>query len=995
MHRHAEPIISDSEPEHTSPLPQLPSHKPSASRSSRRRTSDERPGLSTGEADGREVLVLSSASEGEGENGAKPVTSSYFSHAATKRRKRPSPGGSSDWPFAGLVGLEPRRSGSSGARHASSDSRSRSGSSAELAIPTLPPASAAPSTAPSRSPDLAPSPSTSFNTAPCPGLSFISARELLAASDSPAPRADDSDEELLPPAQLGRAPSAAVKEAVPVAAKQKKKKPTPAPPRSASVESHSSVEVLEPAPRGKSASRPAKAAPRRRRADKLVAEDDVAVREDSATSGGSSTGSLPPPPSEWRDRFERGASSSAQATGAPRGDSQTPAPTPSSSVRRKPWDDLEAKLAAGQGKKKATKPRTRAVKAGKAEVVEVDELASDEDEAAIVVSSSVGRASSSRSASTSEAAKPRSMAAAFLPKPMALPADARLRLLSSCPLPLCGLPLPTTKALSTRQNHLRLCAKKLDITAATVSDLVDAQIVALSDAAVDARLARAESRTLFDDTIGRGLGGAGKMDVHVVGVEGYAGGDPVAWYRATKEVQDELDLARKKAERPREVKLERMAKEIRRERAEAAKRGEGAGWDNGDEDKPRVGAAGDEDEDFAALPPSTGRLRAETPATRKAVAQRADALLGTTSARATSATVDSDGDDVLDFDGVDGPLFTCDMTPPRPTQVLEPSHFAPSTRLDDSDSSVEVLKTTTATTSGAAATRPRSPFRGLLLQDPCSNRNADKGPQLGRRSSSMRARDSLWRAAAGRDDAALKVVLKQPRHDSDDESAHAERDARDENACDDCLPQPARLPAPAPRLHHSGPSASPTSVVPPAPASAASAPPDYSSLSLAALQRKVAAYGFRPSKERGVLERQLVDVWRALHPAGASETGVAEAEAKLGVAGSSSSSSSPAPKKTRGRKKKVVAAQEDDADGTAAQADGESVGEKLRRLVVADEGLYLRILRYEPIHLDEFVGLASQAGVKVAKPLLVRFLDEQSITFFTQDPTGGTRRRYR
>ncbi|KPV73792.1 uncharacterized protein RHOBADRAFT_54973 [Rhodotorula graminis WP1] len=988
MHRRPEPVISDSEPEDTSPLPHLSAHKTASSRSSRRRTSDERPGLSTGEADGREVLVLSSASEGEDENGAKPVTSSYFSLAATKRRKRPSSGTPDDWPFAGLVDREPRRSsGLSGARHASSDSRSRSGSGAELAIPTLPSPSAAPSTAPSHSPDLAPAASTSYDIASRAGLSFVSARDLLAASGSAAPRADDTDDELLPPAQLGRASSAAVKgtsDVVVDAPKKKKKKPTPAPPRSASVESDPSIEVLEPGPRGTSASRPVKAAPRRRRADKVVADNDVVVREDSAASGGSSTGSLPPPPSEWRDRFERGASSGAHAAGASRGDSQAPAPapTPSSSVRRKPWEDLEAKLASGQGKKKAAKPRARAVKAAKAEVVEVDELASDEDDAAVVASNGAGRASSSRSASTAAATKPRSKAVGLLPTPMALPADARLRLLSSCPLPLCDFALPTTKALSTRQTHLRTCAKKLDITAATVSDLVDAQIVALSEAADAARLARADSRTQFDEAIGRGQGAAANADVHVVGVEGFDGRDPSQWYRAIKEVQDEFDLARKKAERPREAKLERMAKEIRRERAEAAKCGSSAVQDNGEDDKPHVGAAGaddDGDDGFAAMPAATGRLRAETPAARRVVVQRADTLLGSTSARAAPTTIDSDGDDVLDFG--DGPVFTCDLTPPRPTQVLEPSLFAPSTRLD-SDSSVEVLEaaaatTTTTTTSGATARRSRSPFRGLLLQDPCSNRLTVKGPQLGRRRSSTNVRDSLWRAAAGRDDAALKVVLKKRRHASDDD--------------DDCLPRPARLPAPVRRLEHTASTAANAPSAASAPASdPAAAPPDYSSLSLAALQRKAAAYGFRPSKERTVLERQLAGVWRVLHPAGASATGGAEVGAS-----SSLSSSSPPPKKTRGRKKKVVAVEEDDMDGRAAQADDEPVGEKLRRLVVADEGLYLRVLRYEPIHLDEFVALAAKGGVKIAKPLLVRFLDEQSITFFTQDPTGGTRRRYR
>lgn len=201
---------------------------------------------------------------------------------------------------------------------------------------------------------------------------------------------------------------------------------------------------------------------------------------------------------------------------------------------------------------------------------------------------------------------------------------------------------------------------------------------------------------------------------------------------------------------------------------------------------------------------------------------------------------------------------------------------------------------------------------------------------------------------------------------------------------DSPLPTP-----PGPRRRTDQPAASSTTHAPRASPPAA---PDYSSHSVAALQREVAKYGFRPSKERAVLERQLGDVWRALHCNGApsaeagEEEEVVEPEEKK--------------KKTRGRKKKGVPPGED-GEEQQEEEDTETVGEKLRRLVLADEALYLRVLRYEvrhsceahcvsvqvadaplpsslqPIHFDEFVALAAQGGVKVAKPLLVRFLDEQ------------------
>ncbi|KAM0752880.1 hypothetical protein T439DRAFT_323489 [Meredithblackwellia eburnea MCA 4105] len=152
--------------------------------------------------------------------------------------------------------------------------------------------------------------------------------------------------------------------------------------------------------------------------------------------------------------------------------------------------------------------------------------------------------------------------------------------------------------------------------------------------------------------------------------------------------------------------------------------------------------------------------------------------------------------------------------------------------------------------------------------------------------------------------------------------------------------------------------------------------PDWSTYAVPKLQAEVAKYGFRISKERSVLEDQLTKVWIAMHP-----PPVALKEIETG--GTS--------KKPRSRKKKVGAGEEEMPEDV-----GETVAERLRKAIMEDsQNLYLKVLRYEPIFFDEVVAFAADRNIKVSKPLLMKCLDEMSITFYTQDPTGGTRARYR
>lgn len=170
---------------------------------------------------------------------------------------------------------------------------------------------------------------------------------------------------------------------------------------------------------------------------------------------------------------------------------------------------------------------------------------------------------------------------------------------------------------------------------------------------------------------------------------------------------------------------------------------------------------------------------------------------------------------------------------------------------------------------------------------------------------------------------------------------------------------------------------------PPRPSTSAAPPPpppgmpDYASWNLAVLQSQVSQYGYRISKERSVLVAQLTKVWCAINlPAG-----VAKPARK--------------PRAKPAKKKKVLVSDAEDGDGEDEEGEQETVGERLRKLILADDELYMKVLRYEPIFFDEIVALAAANGIKAAKPLLMRCLDEQCVTFFTQDPASGTRKRYR
>ena len=96
--------------------------------------------------------------------------------------------------------------------------------------------------------------------------------------------------------------------------------------------------------------------------------------------------------------------------------------------------------------------------------------------------------------------------------------------------------------------------------------------------------------------------------------------------------------------------------------------------------------------------------------------------------------------------------------------------------------------------------------------------------------------------------------------------------------------------------------------------------PDYTALPIADLQKQVAKFGFRSSKERSVLVDQLEKVWMAMHP----QESVGKTKKKKAV--------------TKKKQKEVPVEDEEEVA---------SLGERLRAMVVGDQVMYMKVLRYE------------------------------------------------
>ncbi|WWD22062.1 hypothetical protein CI109_106550 [Kwoniella shandongensis] len=226
--------------------------------------------------------------------------------------------------------------------------------------------------------------------------------------------------------------------------------------------------------------------------------------------------------------------------------------------------------------------------------------------------------------------------------------------------------------------------------------------------------------------------------------------------------------------------------------------------------------------------------------------------------------------------------------------------------------------------------------------------------------------------------------------------------------------------------------------------------PDYTSWELKKLQKLVTSYGFRTSNDHKSLEKIAVDCWRAIYPPApvpsipalftskserpkaksktvrtreSSTTSISSAEMPLanikkkgrkavsvakakepdyevvGSSGKVPKSTIETPKGKAIGKGKKKAIQPEEETGVQIEEEVEIVDDLSSRffdMIKNDKELYIRILRYEPISFDELISKGFAAGIDKLKrgwkKDLKRYLDLQSITYFTEDPTGQRRR---
>ncbi|WVQ84009.1 hypothetical protein IAT38_006154 [Cryptococcus sp. DSM 104549] len=159
--------------------------------------------------------------------------------------------------------------------------------------------------------------------------------------------------------------------------------------------------------------------------------------------------------------------------------------------------------------------------------------------------------------------------------------------------------------------------------------------------------------------------------------------------------------------------------------------------------------------------------------------------------------------------------------------------------------------------------------------------------------------------------------------------------------------------------------------------------PDYETWDVKKLQKLTTGYGYRSVKVHKSLVKIAETCWKALNPR-EGDLSPAERLAKMIERG-------------KKRAEKMKGAEKADP---GAKAKGKGKGKEdltpfFHDLIRNDGELYLRILRYEPISFDELISKALAAGVTKRgwKSELKRFLDLQSITYFTEDPTMQRRRR--
>lgn len=748
-------IIYDSEPDRLAE-----STKPLSPRNHLRRTSDERPTLSsegsTAELEkvrarrkpkierqekSQEVLVLDSGSENDQE--ATITKSRFFRQpdSPPKRRRTRSPpavacgdtGEDEGWPFSGNVKI-----GSRSPPPASRRSTSRSPSVSFSSVSS----SKEPACARLRHPIASPSKVSRTSKTPSP---FTSARDLLnsrpASPRDPLEYSPSPDEPTTKPSRRSK-PTSTDSARARSKPKIKPLKETLSASSIEFVESDDLEKGREQKKKGKGKGKQATETDEREMSDDLISPetwaDQFKFKKDKTTKKGSR---------RVREKEKEEVSGGSM----------------SENQRKKPWEVLEAKFdPAAKKKKKVDK-----IAVGKeAKKEEIEENESEDLEELEVFASNSSLSTALKPCPSGRLSHP-GLDPAFVkkkprtktehesldheslfdaPPPLVLPSDDRLKCLSHCPL--CAFAsthdrarIATdswgSKSLASRQTHLRNCAKSHDYHSSTVSHLVNQQILILSTESEEKRLERDLGKTLFDRAIGKGEGTGGGKQVTVTGLEGStAVRGYKEWFDDLRGVQEEIDRERKKIKRGGiEERLKRNAKEIRQELEKNAKKG-----GTGTETEFEV----EEDGEGYAMPRPTGRLRPETEEDRDQVAKRAKELLdlanGTQLTRKSFLVIDEDTS--MDAQGQDqDDLF---LPPPPATQPFEDSTLA---KRCQHDGAINVVRPLAASTPGRSA--PGFQDLDLALS---SDEEYNRPRTL-----------SLWKANAGNEETYLsRVVVSLP-----------------------------------------------------------------------------------------------------------------------------------------------------------------------------------------------------------------------------------------
>ncbi|ORY26864.1 hypothetical protein BCR39DRAFT_560295 [Naematelia encephala] len=191
--------------------------------------------------------------------------------------------------------------------------------------------------------------------------------------------------------------------------------------------------------------------------------------------------------------------------------------------------------------------------------------------------------------------------------------------------------------------------------------------------------------------------------------------------------------------------------------------------------------------------------------------------------------------------------------------------------------------------------------------------------------------------------------------------------------------------------------------------------PNYDSWTDRKLKKLTEGYGYRPINKHEALVKVAIDCWRAINPQpqpqlrqrSPSETSsISSIEVPLASARKPTSKSPAKPKtkvkstegvppspstKAKGKRR----AKSRSSDPQTQDEPERPLDEQFYEMIRNDHELWIRILRYEPISMDELISKAIQTGIKGVKwkERLRRFLDLQGIIHFVDDPTGARRRR--